>query len=193
MELLKAKDIAVHICYKLEPFCDKINIAGSIRRQKELVKDIEIVCLPKTVDEMDLFGSVYGKKRSKNFIDAVCSLGKIVKGTPNGRMCQIDLLNIMLDLFIPEAGDYYRQHAIRTGSSNYSAMVIATGWKKKGWCGTPDGLRKIHQCEEKKNSEGKSTWKCKVDNPDLPPVWKDEKEFFDWLEVPYVSAVKREM
>lgn len=195
MELNKAKEIAVSICYQLQPYCveNRLNIAGSIRRQKPNVKDIEITCVPKNIEEKDLFGEVIGHKRSPDFINSVFTIGRIVKGSPAGRMMQIELKEIMIDLFIPEPHDYFRQYAIRTGSSQYSALVIATAWKKKGWCGTPDGLRKIHQCEEKKGPDGKSTWKVKVSDPDLPPVWQSEKEFFEWLDVPFVNPVNRSM
>ena len=43
MNLKEASDIAVKICYKLQPFTSKINIAGSVRRKKAEVKDIEII------------------------------------------------------------------------------------------------------------------------------------------------------
>jgi len=47
MELLPATQIAEAIIEKLAPYCKIINIAGSIRRQKTEVKDIELVVLPK--------------------------------------------------------------------------------------------------------------------------------------------------
>lgn len=193
MQLSQAKEIAVRICYQLQPYCDKINIAGSIRRQKPEVKDIEIVCLPKTVELKDLFGEVSGKERSPEFIHEVLKIGEVVKGKPTGRMMQIALDGIMLDLFIPEPHDYYRQYAIRTGSSQYSSLVIASGWKRKGWCGTDQGLRRISQCEEKKLPDGKSQWKVKVSNPDLPPVWDNEEEFFKWIDAPYLHPAKRNL
>lgn len=193
MKLLEAKNIAVELCYKLQPHCDKINIAGSIRRQKPEVKDIEIVCLPKTYEAKDLFGATSETMRSEEFKVQVMQLGKVIKGKPSGRMMQIELKNIMLDLFIPQPHDYYRQYAIRTGSSQYSSLVIATAWKLLGWCGTEYGLRKIHECEEIKLPENKSKWICKRAFPTLPPVWNDEQEFFSWLQVPYLNPIKRSM
>src|SRR5438270_8448835 len=38
------------ICRLLEPACQRIEIAGSIRRMAALVGDIEIVCTPKLSD-----------------------------------------------------------------------------------------------------------------------------------------------
>lgn len=196
MKLSEARNIAVNTCYLLQPFCEKINIAGSIRRKQEFVKDIEIVCLPKlaAIVETDLFGaSKHTFQRSPDFINEVLKIGQVIKGKPDGKYMQIRLDGGVLDLFIPDASDYYRQYAIRTGSAQFSQMVIATGWLKKGWCGTKDGLRLQSECEGKKGNDGKTVWKCKVKNPTLPPVWQSEEEFFEWIGAPYLPAEKRFM
>lgn len=45
--LSEAKTIALEIYELLKPHCERIKIAGSIRREKAFVNDIEIVCIPK--------------------------------------------------------------------------------------------------------------------------------------------------
>lgn len=193
---MQARDIAVNLCYQLQPLCvpDRLNIAGSVRRKKQYPKDIEIVCVPKTYEEKDLFEQVVAIKRNAQFMELVVSLGKVIKGKPSGRMMQIKLKNdIVLDLFMPQANDYYRQYAIRTGSSQYSNLVIATSWKRMGWCGTEDGLRLIKECQEIKLPENKRKWICRDKNPTLPPVWNSEEEFFAWLGIPFLNPVKRSM
>ncbi|QMW06334.1 hypothetical protein H3H32_16310 [Spirosoma foliorum] len=190
MDLSKAQRIAEDLVVLLEDLCDKIHIAGSIRRLKPQVKDIEIVCQPKLFQETDfsLFG---GKSQPAQIIPAfrrmVGMLGTPIKGKPDGRHMQIDLPSgIKLDLFMPVGTDYYRQFAIRTGSAEYSAKHIAGSWKKKGWCGTHDGLRLINDCEETK-----SGWKVVRPNPTLPPAWQSEKEFFDWLGEKWIAPKNR--
>ena len=54
MELEKAKVIANIVVKALEPFCDKIEIVGSIRRQKPTVKDIDLVLIPRDQWGLDL-------------------------------------------------------------------------------------------------------------------------------------------
>jgi len=182
--LEEAKNIAVTICYKLQPFCEKINIAGSVRRQKAQVKDIEIICVPKVEVLKDIFDYDEGIIRSIEFSNTVNTLGKVTKGNTDGKYMQIQLPEgVNLDLFIPDDFDYYRQYAIRTGPADYSAKIIATGWRKIGWCGSDKGLRKMLDCVESKTPDNKSKWKCVKSNGELPPVWKSEEDFFNWINV----------
>lgn len=189
MKLLEAKAIAIEKCYALQPYCSKVNIAGSVRRLAPDVKDIEVVCTPKydEHENADLFGALTTVKvLSQGFVKVFNSLGEVVKGKANGRYAQIKLPEgINLDLFMPEVNDYYRQYAIRTGSAEYASYVIAHGWRVNGWVGTENGLRKQSQCLEKKLPDGKSKWICEHPNPSVPPVWENEESFFKWLGVPY--------
>ena len=190
--LKEAQNIAVEICYQLEPFCEKINIAGSVRRKKQEVKDIEIVCVPKLETQYDMFGTPFSSGRNTGFRDVVLSLGEIIKGGANGKYMQIKLTQgINLDLFMPDDFDYYRQYAIRTGSADYAAKIIAGGWRKIGWCGSDKGLRKMSDCVETKTPDGKSKWKCVKANAELPPVWQSEEQFFEWLGIKYLPPNQR--
>lgn len=195
MNLKSASDIAIKICERLQPFCSRINIAGSVRRQKPEVKDIEIVCLPRmiSVEQGGLFDEVLVEKKvSDNFVRVVKELGKVIKGKPDGRMMQIQLpQRISLDLFMPDEPDFIRQYAIRTGSREYVQHTIAAGWKRIGWCGSDKGLRKISDCIEHKQPDGKSKWECINPMAELPPVWSSETEFFEWLKVPCVHPKMR--
>ena len=56
MKYSKAKRIADSVLQELKPHCERIEIAGSIRRKKEYPNDIEIVSIPKPYD-VDLFES----------------------------------------------------------------------------------------------------------------------------------------
>lgn len=193
MQLLEARKLAVDICYLLQPHCSRINIAGSIRRKNPDVKDIEVVCTPHIYLATDLFGNPLQSQRSVSFVQVATGLGKIIKGDPaTGKYMQIELSNkIKLDLFMPDEVDFYRQLAIRTGSANYIQMAIAGAWKRLGWCGSDLGLRRISDCIEIKQPDGKSRWKCINKNGELPPSWKSEEDFFYWLNVKYLPPEKR--
>jgi DNA polymerase/3'-5' exonuclease PolX len=194
MKLLEAKNIAEAISERLSQYCDIIDIAGSIRREKEFVGDIEVYCVPKTVmvGQGSLFGDSVEFARNESFISIANGLGEIIKGKSTGKYMQIALPQaINLDLFMPDDFDYYRQLAIRTGSSDYSFKVIASSWRKLGWCGSDHGLRKMSDCIESKGPDGKSKWKLINKDGEKPPVWKSEPEFFEWLNVKWIHPTQR--
>lgn len=132
MHYSQAMPIAQTILEKLSKSCQKIEIAGSIRRKRSEVGDIEICAIP-IVHAGGLFGDFI--LRDTDFINTVTSLGRIVKGHPEtGKYIQIELLErIKLDLFVARPENWGLIFAIRTGSANYSHDVLAKGWKRCGY------------------------------------------------------------
>lgn len=135
-----AKQIADKYVEKLKPMCYRIEIAGSIRREKPEVKDIEIVCIR---DPKKLFEWTY-------FIN---SLEK-VKGEAIGKYTQRKLPEgINLDLFMCKKENWGLIFAIRTGSADYSHNVLACNWVKLGYKSIDGILMKdgaeVHVPEEK--------------------------------------------
>jgi len=88
MKLQEAFDIATEVCERLSAHCEDgfLNIAGSIRRCKPEVKDIEIVCIPKPF-EIGLFET--------GFAEVVNQWQKI-KGEPTGKYTQRKLPSGMM-------------------------------------------------------------------------------------------------
>lgn len=108
----------------LSPHCDRIEIAGSIRRKKPDVKDIEIVAIPKPFDT-GLFESG---------IATIVNRWQKVKGTLPCKYTQRILPEgIKLDLFFADPENWGLIFAIRTGSADYSHHVLATGCVKRGY------------------------------------------------------------
>jgi len=60
MNLESAQTLAEALKHHLEPYCERIEIGGSIRRKKPEVKDIELICIPKfakiSTGQATLFG-----------------------------------------------------------------------------------------------------------------------------------------
>lgn len=56
MELNIARELAEKWVRHLEPACERIEIAGSVRRQKPVCHDIDIVAVPKILHPKDMFG-----------------------------------------------------------------------------------------------------------------------------------------
>jgi DNA polymerase/3'-5' exonuclease PolX len=129
-ELSQARVIARTIREELEPFCDRIEIAGSIRRRCPHVGDIEIVAIPKRVT-IDLLGEESVPHPA--FCDLVYRW-PAVKGRPDGRYTQRVLPEgINLDLFMATPDNWGLILAIRTGSAAYSHQVLARGWVRSGY------------------------------------------------------------
>jgi len=120
MKLEEAKAIAQKYVDILKPYCLRIEIAGSIRRGKPEVKDIEIVVIP------DYFRfEVFCQKVNK---------WKKVKGEPTGKYTQRILPEgIKLDLFIANERNWGLIYAIRTGSADFSHKILACGWVRVGF------------------------------------------------------------
>jgi len=175
MKLIEAKQIAVSLCYLLQPLAAKINIAGSIRRKQAEVKDIEIIAL------------ISRENRTKMYhLLSINCYWKKGQGIGRYMQWQHKDTGIKIDLFLPVENDYYRIYAIRTGSSEYSSKVIATAWVKLGWVGTEHGLRKRSECIKKGDK-----WIVAAGFPELPPVWASEQEFFRWLGIEYIDPFYR--
>lgn len=124
MQLDKALEIAEKTKELLSPYCERIEIAGSIRRKKPEVKDIELVAIPKPYD-VGLFESG---------IATVVNQWKKVKGELPCKYTQRLLPDgITLDLFFANQENWGLIYALRTGSADYSHKVLATGWVKLGY------------------------------------------------------------
>ncbi len=124
MELKKALEIADRIKEELRPHCERIEIAGSIRRKKPEVRDIEIVVRPKS----------YGVGAYRSGIATVVDKWEKVKGELPCKYTQRILPEgIKLDLFFATKQNWGLIYAIRTGSTEFSHKVLAIGWCKKGY------------------------------------------------------------
>jgi len=124
------------LMHYLEPVCEKIAIAGSIRRGKALVGDIEIVAIPRMYpcEERDLFGVVQGKPFDR--IDEAIELANrtesfhanwLVKLNQGSRYLKLhdNIMDIQIDLFLvrPPA-EWGPIFAIRTGSAAFSKKLV---------------------------------------------------------------------
>ncbi len=122
MNINKAENIALKYLELLKPFSKRIEIAGSIRRRKPEVKDIEIVMIRNTSKMFSFMA----------FIETL----RVTKGTPEGKYMQINLeegINIDLFMCFPDNWGYI--FAIRTGSADFSHLVLANAWVKQGFKG----------------------------------------------------------
>lgn len=180
MKLNEASKIAERLANILRPWCERIEIAGSIRRKKLDVGDIEIVCIPKGViakfeQSHDLFGNtehvVTKTAPCKEFIDAVNIYPKI-KGEPDGSYTQRMLPEgIKADIFMCHADNWGYILSIRTGSADFSKEILASTWVKYGYKGINGMLYRNG----------------------IPVPVREEKELFELLGLKYVEPPFRSL
>lgn len=118
-----ARPIADKYVDLLSPYCDRIEIAGSVRRKKANVGDIEIVCIPSEING----------NRFPEFINFVNNLTK-VRGEPTGKYTQRMLPEgIALDLFMASENNWGMIFPMRTGSRDFSHYKLACRWVAMGY------------------------------------------------------------
>lgn len=125
LPLDQARHIAVGVLLQLDPHCEVISLAGSIRRERPTIGDIEIVCVPRPYDPSPLFASG---------IATVVNQWEKVKGELPCRYTQRILPEgIKLDLFLVDYDGFGLQRAIRTGSADWCRTVLAPAWVRAGY------------------------------------------------------------
>jgi DNA polymerase/3'-5' exonuclease PolX len=116
--------IAESVTVLLWPACERILIAGSLRRHKATIGDIEIVAMPKTEAEYNLFGEVVGEA---SLLEAMLSRLDM-HFTKNGpRYKQWTLPDgTQVDLFIATPETWGCVATIRTGSMEFSKSLMTS-------------------------------------------------------------------
>lgn len=113
MELSQATRIANEVKQILAPHCSRIEIAGSIRRRKPFVHDIDIVAIP---------------ANQGAFITALSSLGKIKVG--GQKLIRCDYNGVSLDVYIASPETWATLLLIRTGSKESNIRLCSLALRK---------------------------------------------------------------
>src|SRR5678815_3245814 len=123
MELAHARYLAETVVAKLMPHCDKIKICGSIRRQKAIVHDLDLVVLPKRKPLKDLFGNITKYVPCTEFLNQVDSWEKL-RGEATGKYTQRLFEGEKLELSIAQPESFFNLVLIRTGDSDFSQIIM---------------------------------------------------------------------
>lgn len=127
---------------RLADYCEGIEYGGSLRREKESVSDIEIVCRPLRVQKnTTLFDEQ--EVRHPGFAGVLAKYGKLMlKGRGNyatGKYFRINpnpkgsIKYPEIDLFVANPDNYGYILAIRTGSVSWNKHVLIPALKSKGY------------------------------------------------------------
>lgn len=158
--LFEAKKVAEKYVDIFKPYCSRVEIAGSIRREKPEVKDIEIVCLQKSAHLEQYFIENQSKWR----------FGK------NGfkyKEIYLDEL-IKLDLFICTEKTWAMNYLIRTGSANYIKSVMIS-LRKRGY-----------KCIDAQLYKFEDGCCCCEEDLKYPIDLKDEQDFYNETGIIYI-------
>jgi DNA polymerase/3'-5' exonuclease PolX len=125
--LPEAQKIAEEVLEELRPHCERIEIAGSIRRKKSTAGDVEIVAVAKP----------YATGIFEDGLAKIVNKWAKVKGELVYGLCKytqrILPCGMKLDLFFATPENFGSIFAIRTGSADYSHKVLARGWTANGY------------------------------------------------------------
>jgi DNA polymerase/3'-5' exonuclease PolX len=164
----KGVTTALDIVQKLKPYCDRIEIAGSLRRKREFVGDIEIVALPKR--SLNLLGEPDYKNKTQLDIFLESKISKF--RLDGAKMKSWQHGGFQVDLFLPETPDHWGSiFMIRTGSSGFNKWVMTTRAKA---------------CQIKFKSGLVYTWNYE------PLPTPEEKDVFKLLKMDFVPPESRD-
>lgn len=122
--LERAEKIAEAVVKRLKPYCQRIEVAGSVRRRKEWVNDIDFVLVPSDPWNMH------------------AELMKLGQLTMSGsKIMRVMVRDVKIDIYIATPETWATLLLIRTGSAENN-IRLASYAKKRGWrlAASGDGL-----------------------------------------------------
>lgn len=124
MELEQAQKIANEVLWRLAPYCKKIEVAGSVRRQKPFPGDIDFVLIPSD---------------PWNLNQEIMRLGP--PKLAGDKLKRVAHQGVQLDFYFATEETWATLLLIRTGSKDNN-IRLATLAKKRGWhlAANGDGL-----------------------------------------------------
>lgn len=137
LNLSQALPLAEKIKDALSPACERIEIAGSIRRRKSTVGDIEIVAIPKLIPDMEAQLSLFDDP--PKLVSALDMLlerlirdkGNFRRGNKNGDYMKNFLLeydnedgDIPIELYITSGDQWGYIYALRTGPGEFNQAWV---------------------------------------------------------------------
>ncbi|QHL87445.1 hypothetical protein GU926_08340 [Nibribacter ruber] len=151
MQLAEARRIAEWFTRHLRESCLRIEVAGSIRREKPEVNDIELVAIPRYETlpaPTDFFGVPSGTGPMTNMLyEALRKIERVqwikpnttdiiewpLKPTAKWFKGYIPSKDLKIDIFTATRENWGLIYAIRTGSAEFSHQKLACQWVKYGF------------------------------------------------------------
>ncbi|MEM1207735.1 MAG: hypothetical protein AAGI54_00580 [Planctomycetota bacterium] len=165
-----ASRLAERVIDELRSSCERIEVAGSIRRHKPIVHDIDLVAIPKLGD--GLFpGDANAPTRLDEAVGELVRGGRLqrVRGGPKATTLKIPAVpGLHIELWTCNANTWGWIHCLRTGPAEFTRALV-TNRRQGGHC--PSHLRFF---QGRVYREGNRT----------PIAVPSEQALFDLLEMP---------
>lgn len=124
-----AREIADGFINQISATCDRIEIVGSLRRQKIAVNDIDLLLIPRFIQMEDesLFGRPYQENQLDKQLSQLC-LSRDLELDANGSRIKrflktVDGDTIPIDLYIATVQTWWTLLLIRTGSRQHNIKL----------------------------------------------------------------------
>ena len=202
MRLSEARGHAEWLQSLMRPYCRRIEIAGSIRRGADEVKDIELVAIPRWETKPGSALSLFGTEPVRvnllyQWAQAVTGPGGKLSGRlrwikpgardvidwhikEDGKYWRALMSGIKLDIFLPHADNWGLIYLIRTGAREFSSAIL--GYAKQ---------RSPYESEssyfERKNLKEKPEGYLVERATGRRVVTPEERDVFDLLKLKYVE------
>lgn len=186
-----ALDVARVMIAALKPVCHELVIAGSLRRRKAEVGDVEVLYIPRIVDVPDP-QDFFGKQIRANAADLVLqqllsegTIGKRLNAKMTTTWGDVNKLGthpasgVPIDLFAASHENWWNLLVCRTGGME-SNIAIASAAKDSGWQWCPYGPGFRRNAPHGKGPKW-SMWK----------ETKSEREVFEFVGLDYLEPWER--
>ncbi|MHA1573912.1 MAG: hypothetical protein ACTSX8_07950, partial [Alphaproteobacteria bacterium] len=126
----RAAEVAAEVEGWLKPFCTRIQIVGSLRRQRPRVSDVDLLLIPRTVVAQG--GLFAGTGETASLLDEELFALKereLIHLRQNGPKYKRFIHNdtgVPVDLYLTSMPHWYTMLVIRTGSAEHNKRLCAT-------------------------------------------------------------------
>jgi DNA polymerase (family 10) len=141
MELIIAEFVAGEVVKMLSPYCERIAIAGSIRRCRPVVNDIDLVLIPNDRNAIAGVLAKLGRLEMSGMKQARFEMPVRMTQKPSEGNTEVVQGAISIDVYYATPENFVTLLLIRTGSVGNNIRLCSLA-KSKGWrlAASGDGL-----------------------------------------------------
>jgi len=177
--------VARELCTALAPFAERLVVAGSLRRRKEFVGDVELLYVPRVQSVPDGFFDTRAENLADGLFarwlaDGVLEQRRNENGStmwgPKNKFARHVRSGIPVDLFEANAENWFNYKVCRTGGAENNVRIAAAA-QARGWKWNPYGVGFSREATMMAPAEERRM--------------ESEREVFEFVGLPYVEPWQR--